>query len=148
MPIAAPKTPTYEHQMAPGELTITERFGYPERRSAADTFRIVGRMSPTKKGRGRYRPLSANGNLVPIGRSLQFEIEGCTVQEPYDVYWKIRNYGEEAKLADSLRGDIHKDDGSRVWKETTSYIGHHYVEAMIVKEGLCVSKSRQDVIVI
>ena len=54
---AAPEAPTYEHQMAPGELTITERFGYPERRSAADTFRIVGRMSPTKKGRGRYRPL-------------------------------------------------------------------------------------------
>ena len=67
---------------------------------------------------------------------------------PYDVYWKIRNYGEEAERADSLRGDIHRDDGSRMWTERTSYIGHHYVEAMIVRNGVCVAKSRQDVIVI
>ena len=96
----------------------------------------------------RDGPLPKRGNRVGKHRSLKFKIVGSNVPEPYDVYWKIRNYGEEAKLADSLRGDIHKDDGSRVWKETTSYIGHHYVEAMIVKEGLCVSKSRQDVIVI
>ncbi|WP_376707679.1 nucleotide-binding domain-containing protein [Nocardioides alcanivorans] len=37
---------------------------------------------------------------------------------------------------------------SRTRTETTSYIGHYYVEAMIVKNGVCVAQSRQDVIVI
>ena len=142
---AAPKTPTYEHQMAPGELTITERFGYPVRRSAADTFRIVGRMSPTKKGRGRYRPLSANGNLVPIGRSLQFEIEGCTVQEPYDVYWKVRNAGPEAASRKAFRGEILKR-GHQI-QETSDFPGAHWVQAWIVKDGIAVATATQDVII-
>lgn len=142
---AAPQAPTYEHQMAPGELTITERFGYPERRSAADTFRIVGRMSPTKKGRGRYRPLSANGNLVPIGRSLQFEIEGCTVQEPYDVYWKVRNAGPEAASRKAFRGEILKR-GNQI-RETSDFPGPHWVQAWIVKDGVAVATATQDVII-
>lgn len=142
---AAPATPTYEHQIVPGELSITERFGYPERRSAADTFRIVGRMSPTKKGRGRYRPLSANGNLVPIGRSLQFEIEGCTVQEPYDVYWKVRNAGPEAASRKAFRGEILKR-GNQI-QETSDFPGPHWVQAWIVKDGVAVATATQDVII-
>lgn len=142
---AAPEVPTYEHQMAPGELTITEQFGYPERRSAASTFRIVGRMSPTKKGRGRYRLLSANGNLVPIGRSLQFEIEGCTVQEPYDVYWKVRNAGPEAASRKAFRGEISKR-GNQI-RETSDFPGAHWVQAWIVKDGVAVATATQDVII-
>ena len=140
---AAPPTPTYEHQMVPGELTITEQFGYPERRSAADVFRIVGRMSPTKKGRGRYRPLSANGNLVPIGRSLRFEIEGCTVQEPYDVYWKVRNAGPEAARRNAFRGEILKR-GNQI-QETSDFPGAHWVQAWVVKDGVAVATATQDV---
>lgn len=143
--LSASAVPTYEHQMVPGELTITERFGYPERRSAADTFRIVGRMSPTKKGRGRYRPLSANGNLVPIGRSLQFEIQGCTVQEPYDVYWKVRNAGPEAASRKAFRGEILKR-GNRI-EETSDFPGAHWVQAWIVKDGVAVATAMQDVII-
>ena len=138
-------TPTYEHQMVPGELTITEQFGYPERRSAADTFRIVGRMSPTKKGRGRYRPLSANGNLVPIGRSLRFEIEGCTVQEPYEVYWKVRNAGPEAASRKAFRGEI-QERGKQI-QETSDFPGPHWVQAWIVKNGVAVATATQDVII-
>lgn len=136
-------TPTYEHQMAPGELTITERFGYPERRTAADTFRIVGRMSPTRNGRGRYRPLSANGNLVPVGRSLQFEIQDCTVREPYDVYWKVRNAGPEAANRKAFRGEILKR--GHVIKETSDFAGAHWVQAWIVKDGVAVATAIQDV---
>jgi len=140
-----PVTPTYEHQMAPGELTITERFGYPERRTATDTFRIVGRMSPTKKDRGRYRPLSANGNLVPIGRSLQFEIDACTVQQPYDVYWKVRNAGPEAASRKEFRGEIM--ERGQVIHETSDFPGAHWVQAWIVKDGVAVATATQDVII-
>ena len=142
---AAPVTRTYEHQMVPGELTITERFGYPERRAATDTFRIVGRMSPTKKDRGRYRPLSANGNLVPIGRSLQFEIDACTVQEPYDVFWKVRNAGPEAASRKAFRGEIL--ERGQVIHETSDFPGAHWVQAWIVKDGVAVATATQDVII-
>jgi hypothetical protein len=142
---ATPATPTYEHQMVPGELTITEQFGYPERRTAADTFRIVARMSPTKKGRGRYRPLGANGNLVPIGRDLRFEIDACTVQEPYDVYWKVRNAGPEAARRKAFRGEI-LNRSHRI-QETSDFPGPHWIQAWIVKDGVAVATAIQDVII-
>ncbi|WP_288784139.1 SMODS domain-containing nucleotidyltransferase [uncultured Microbacterium sp.] len=141
----SPVTPTYEHQMVPGELTITERFGYPERRTPDHTFHIVGRISPTKKGRGRFRPMSAHGNLVPIGRSLQFEIAGCTVQEPYDVYWKVRNAGKEAASRQQFRGEILKR--GPVIDETSNFAGAHWVQAWIVKDGVAVATATQDVII-
>lgn len=131
--------------MVPGELTITEQFGFPERRTAADTFRILGRMSPTKKGRGRYRPLSTNGNMVPIGRSLQFEIDSCTVREPYEVYWKIRNAGPEAAIRKAFRGEIQKR--GNVIYETSDFSGAHWVQAWIVKDGVAVATATQDVII-
>ncbi|WBM79854.1 hypothetical protein KIV56_17050 [Cryobacterium breve] len=79
---------------------------------------------------------------------MKFKIEGLALRGPYEIYWKIRNYGEEAKRANSLRGDIQKDTGTQSWSESTLSVGRHYVEAMIVKDGVCVAKSRQDVIVI
>lgn len=142
---SASAMPTYEHQMVPGELTITEQFGYPEHRTAADTFRIVARMSPMKKGRGRYRPLSANGNLVPVGRDLRFEIDACTVQEPYDVYWKVRNAGSEAARRKAFRGEILKL--GHLIHETSDFPGPHWVQAWIVKEGVAVATATQDVII-
>jgi hypothetical protein len=39
---------------------------------SAPPFRIVGKKSPTKK----------NGNLVSIGRALEFQITDCTVDGP------------------------------------------------------------------
>jgi len=141
----APSTPTYEHQMVPGERTITEEYGYPERRTVAESLRIVGRMSPTRKGRGRYRPLSANGNLVPIGRSLRFEIDTCTVQQPYDVYWKVRNAGPEAANRKAFRGEILKR--GPVIDETSDFPGPHWVQAWIVKDGVAVATATQDVII-
>lgn len=128
------------------EQFLDRDFNIPEKLDSSLRFKTVGYLIP-KRG-FRHGQLPKRGNRVGKHRSLRFKIVGSNVPEPYDVYWKIRNYGEEAKLSNSLRGDINKDDGSRVWKETTSYVGHHYVEAMIVKEGHCVAKSRQDVIVI
>ncbi|AMM31004.1 DNA polymerase III subunit delta' domain protein [Sinomonas atrocyanea] len=109
-------------------------------------FKVVGYVVARKGFRDGSLP--KRGDRVGKNRSLKFKIEGSNIPGPYDVYWKIRNYGQEAELAGSLRGDIHKDDGTRSWSESTSYIGHHYVEAMIVKSGFCVARSRQNVIVI
>ena len=41
------------------------------------------------------------GNKVGKGRELRFSIAHCDVPEPYDVYWKVRNSGEEAARSTS-----------------------------------------------
>ena len=133
--------------LAPSSEQFLDRdFRIPEVLNPAYRFKTVGYVVPRKGFRDG--PLPKRGDRVGKNRSLKFRIEQSNVPEPYDVYWKIRNYGEEAERADSLRGDIHKDDGARTRSERTSYLGHHYVEAMIVKNGVCVAKSRQEVIVI
>lgn len=133
--------------LAPASERFLDRdFDISEALDSAFRFKTVGYLIP-KRG-FRDGPLPKRGDRVTKGRSIRFAIEGSNVPEPYDVYWKIRNYGEEAEQAGSLRGDIHKDSGGRTWTESTSYIGHHYVEAMIVKNGVCVARNRQDVIVI
>jgi hypothetical protein len=74
-----------------------------------------------------------------------FAIEDCNVAPPYDVYWKIRNTGSEARQAGCLRGEIRKKSGTHT--ETTLYAGEHWVECYVVKHGRCVAKARQPVII-
>ncbi|MEW1950781.1 cyclic GMP-AMP synthase DncV-like nucleotidyltransferase [Pseudarthrobacter sp902506025] len=129
----------------PSEHFLDRDFNIPEALDPGYHFETVGYIVP---GKGfRDGPLPRRGDRVGKHRSLRFRIEKSNIPEPYDLYWKVRNYGEEAERADSLRGEIRKDGGARSWSETTSYTGYHYVEAMIVKDGTCVARSRQNVIV-
>jgi hypothetical protein len=65
----------------------------------------------------------------------------------YSVYWKVRNHGPEAELRHALRGEIHIDGGNQQRSESTSYIGHHFVECYIVKDGVCVARAHEPVII-
>lgn len=64
------------------------------------------------------------------------------VPGPYQIKWKIRNFGDEAKRANCLRGQIHDDAGSETHTEHTCYIGEHYVECYIIKNNKCVALGR------
>jgi hypothetical protein len=61
------------------------------------------------------------------------------VPGPYKMMWKVRNFGEEAKRANGLRGEITYDAGFRQKKESTLYEGGHYVECYVIKNGFCVA---------
>jgi hypothetical protein len=82
---------------------------------------------------------------VPIGRSLEFEIADCTVDGPFDVYWKVRNAGPEAASRKAFRGEI-QDRGTLI-RETSEFPGAHWVQAWIVKDGVAVATAIQDVII-
>jgi len=71
--------------------------------------------------------------------SLNFRVVSCNVPEPYEIKWKIRNFGTEAMLANKLRGEIIPDEGLKQRKEDTQYIGQHYVECYIIKDNKCVT---------
>ena len=64
------------------------------------------------------------------------------VPYPYEIKWKVRNFGDEAQKIGKLRGEISSDDGSEIKKESTLYYGEHYVECYIIKDGSCVARDR------
>lgn len=131
---------------APNEQFIDKTYGIPIHLDPAYKVKVVGYVEPKKGFRNLSLPM--RGNQVEKFRTLRFKIEDCNVPHPHEVYWKIRNYGDEAAHVEELRGDMHRDDGGRSRKETTKYKGHHYVEAYVVRNGICVARSRQEVIVV
>lgn len=76
-------------------------------------------------------------------KKLEFYIQNNTVPKPYSVYWKVRNFGIEAK--DDLRGEIMIDKGFNNKIENTRYRGEHYVECYIIKDNKCVARERIDI---
>lgn len=75
-------------------------------------------------------------------KNLLFYIVECSVSEPYDIYWKVLNRGEEAKRRDCIRGQVFKDGGYKQRKEKTDFYGDHIVECYCVKNGVVVAKDR------
>jgi len=92
--------------------------------------------------RDGFRPFKLLAQAFPLLgklRNLDFFIDLCDVPEPYEVRWKVKNTGAEARRKDGLRGQIHPDRGRRRRRESTLYWGNHYVECYVVKDGVCVA---------
>lgn len=83
----------------------------------------------------RSIPLKAN-------KKLEFRVTDISVEEPYDIYWKVLNRGAEAQKRDCIRGQIVRDTGSLRKSEETNFQGNHIVECYCVKDGVVVAKSR------
>ena len=90
-----------------------------------------------KKGRKLW-DLRPRG--VPKGIALKFTAE-TNVAAPFDVYWQVVNTGAEAATRQQLRGDFSEHQKGIVHWETTAYAGTHWVEAFVVKNGVCVARS-------
>ena len=95
----------------------------------------------------RRHALRSRHGRVPTRRDLLFKIVETDVAAPFEVRWKIRNTGNEAKSLGALRGEIHRDDGSHRRRESTKYVGHHYVECYIIKDGVCVARAHEKVVI-
>ncbi len=80
-------------------------------------------------------------------RSLDFFIEKCDIEEPFNVRWKVRNVGAEAKRRNCLRGEILYPNirNSTSRHETADFTGPHYVECYIIKNGYVVARDRINV---
>lgn len=81
---------------------------------------------------------------VGIDRKITFTVTTDT-PEPFSVFWKVRNTGDEA--AGELRGEIIKDDGSMSRVESTRFRGRHYVEVYITRGDLVLAMDRHDVVI-
>jgi Adenylyl/Guanylyl and SMODS C-terminal sensor domain len=95
-----------------------------------------------RKYRGK-RPLWALSDDRPVskGYGLRFRAQTNT-PPPFDVQWQVTNTGREASDDHGLRGDFYvSDDGSMGRWESTRYAGTHWVEAFVVKNGVCLARS-------
>ena len=84
--------------------------------------------------------------MIPKQYSLLFYIQDTDVAGPYEVRWKIRNVGEEAKRRDCLRGQIERSNkANNQRKENSNFFGPHYVECYIIQENRVIARDRIDV---
>jgi len=87
-------------------------------------------------------------NMVPIlkaEKKLEFFIASIDSNIPsgYEIYWKVKNEGREAREAKRLRGSIFKDKKRIV--EPTKFKGTHFVECYILKDNILIAMDRIDV---
>lgn len=104
-------------------------------------YRIHIDTEITQKGFRRVWLMDFLEKRIPLlkGIKLNFEIKSINVPSPYEIMWKVRNFGEEAKNAGGLRGEITPDVGYEQKRESTLYRGEHYVECYAIKDGVCVA---------
>lgn len=90
----------------------------------------------------RYKTIKSGTALNKNG-NLKFEVNTNNLRK-YEIYWQVTNTGREAKNANCLRGNFYNSEiikGKRIRRESTYYIGHHYIEAFLVKNDICYGKS-------
>jgi hypothetical protein len=107
--------------------------------------RAVGKVrvrATVHKARRAGRLWALSPRPVPKDLWLRFEAE-TNVAPPYDVHWQVVNTGGEAHAAGDLRGGFYSGNGTygSIRWESTRYRGRHWLEAFVVKDGICVARS-------
>jgi hypothetical protein len=82
---------------------------------------------------------------LKLNRTLDFFVDHCNVPGPYSLSWKVRNVGHIAEGKHGIRGELLEDEGNYRRREVTSFGGEHFVEAYIIKDGVCVARDRIEV---
>jgi hypothetical protein len=121
-------------------------------------FNVVHRQSPRwvesisghvtvdcVRSRKGFRSTALKSGM-PVSKhwSLLFEAK-TNIPHPYQVFWQVVNTGSEARAANQLRGGFYDGatfkKGVRQWRESTLYLGQHWIECFIMKNNLVVARS-------
>lgn len=82
--------------------------------------------------------------FIPHNFSVKCKI-GYTNCPSYDkVLWKVLNVGSEAERRNDIRGQIQDNRGNEI-TENSKFIGEHYIECYLIKNGVCVGIGHVDV---
>lgn len=87
-------------------------------------------------------------NGDPLDKNCSLIFKAVTgIKKPYRVVWQIVNTGNEAIKANCLRGNFESSDiGDYGKSESTSYSGSHSVQCFIIKNNVCMAKSKEFII--
>lgn len=131
---------------------LTKQFASLDEEYIEDMFPVridpayTARINSTVSGKG-FRSHNVQAFLARFPRflkhmGLSFQAE-TTVPGAVRVFWKVRNFGVEAQRLNQLRGTITEGYNMTKRDENTLYLGDHYVECYIIKDGVCVAKGLQ-----
>lgn len=87
--------------------------------------------------------LSLLRRYLPLNFEIRCVMEYTNCPPPYKIFWKVKNVGPEAERRNQLRGQIVEKGKTLV--EHSRFFGNHYIECYIIKNGVCVAKSRIDI---
>lgn len=87
--------------------------------------------------------LSLLRRYLPHNFEIRCVMEYTNCPPPYKIFWKVKNVGPEAERRNQLRGQIVENGKTLV--EHSRFFGNHYIECYIIKNGVCVAKSRIDI---
>ncbi|WP_207727449.1 nucleotide-binding domain-containing protein [Clostridium vitabionis] len=88
--------------------------------------------------------LRTPGSFLRHNKHLDFYITKTNCPRPYEIWWKVRNVGEEAVKRNMIRGQILQTNNSHQG-ESTNFYGPHFVECYLVKNGVCVARDKIEV---
>ena len=80
---------------------------------------------------------------LPHNFEIRCKMESTNCPQPYKILWKVKNVGPEAERRNQVRGQIEEKGNSIV--EHSNFFGNHYIECYIVKNGVCVARTRINV---
>lgn len=102
-------------------------------------FSVVGHVQPRESGGFRAFILTVGG-LIKVDRKVSFRL-GADAPAA-DIYkWKVKNDDNSPQT----RGEI-TDHQTKNDPEETKYSGHHFVECYAIRNGICIGRGRQDVV--
>jgi hypothetical protein len=107
-----------------------------QERGDGTRLRISGRVTG---GRGARLGSLKSGQLLSPESKLCFEAD-CDQRTGDSVYWQIVNTGRYAAQIGQLRGSFELGHG-HCKVETALYPGNHFIEAFLVRGGVCVARS-------
>lgn len=100
---------------------------------------------------GKLNHTILTNTVIPKDCNIYF-VANTNVPRPFEVYWQVVNTGQEASQLGGLRGGIYASRtlgvGGLNQKEYSSFKGNHWIECFIVKNGVCVARSREFLVTI
>lgn len=124
------------------EEFLDTTYGIPFKLNPVYSVKIDAKVTQDGFRTGWLSEFLRNRFRLKKSKKLLFAIIRKNLPYDYSVKWKVRNFGEEAKRADGLRGEITDDLGLENKKESTKYYGEHYVECYIIENNKCVAMDR------
>lgn len=92
-------------------------------------------LMPISEYLEKYTPILKRA--IPHNFSVKCKV-GYTNCPSYDkILWKVLNVGSEAKRRNDIRGQI-QDRGNEI-SENSKFLGPHYIECYLIKQGTCVA---------
>lgn len=124
------------------EEFLTSKYNIPIRIDDTIKFKIDAEVTMDSFRKNRLSYFILNNLLLLKMKEIIFFVDQNNISGSYEIFWKVRNFGDEAMEDHDLRGEISKDTGHECKVEHTKYKGKHYVECYLVQNNICVATDK------